>query len=69
MTPSLFVGRSIYPPVHYDRTCDLRNGNPALVSQYAAVVNVPFTLDSPSRYLRPITSMKVQNVRIALQGP
>ena len=58
-----------YPAqVHYGRACDLRNGDPALVSQYPAVVNPPFTLDSPSRYLRPITYLKVQNVRIAQQG-
>jgi len=54
--------------VHYGRTCDPRNGDPVFVSQYPAVVNPPFTFHRPSRYLRPITFWKVQNVRIALQG-
>ena len=46
----------------------MRNGDAADVSKYAAVVNFLFTLDSPSRYLQPITSVEVHNVRIALQG-
>ena len=55
-------------PVHYGRTCDLRNGDRAFVSEYPAVVNPPFTLVRPSRYLRGLTSLKVQNLRIAKQG-
>lgn len=46
----------------------MRNGEPAHVSQYAAVVNLLFTLGSPSCYLNPITFLEVQNVRIAQQG-
>jgi hypothetical protein len=61
--------RSVYlPGAPYGRKCDLRNGDATVVRENIASVNVLFTFGSQSLYLPPLNSMKVQNVRIALQG-
>ncbi len=60
---------SVYlPGGHYDRKCDLRNGDATVVRKNVTAVNVLFTFGSQFLYLLPLNSMKVQNVRIALQG-
>jgi hypothetical protein len=60
---------SVYlPGGPYGRKCDLRNGDATVVRENVAAVHVLFTFGSQSRYLPPLNSMKVQNVRIALQG-
>jgi hypothetical protein len=56
------------PAAPYGRKCDLRNADAAVVRENVTAVNVLFTFGSQSLYLTPLNSMKVQNVRIALQG-
>jgi hypothetical protein len=52
----------------YGGKCDLRNGDATVVRENIASVNVLLTFGSQSLYLPPLNSIKVQNVRIALQG-
>ena len=60
---------SVYlPGGPYGRKCDLCNGDATVVRENIAAVNALFTFGSQSLYLPPLNSMKVQNVRIALQG-
>jgi hypothetical protein len=56
------------PVGHYGPKCDPRNGHATVVRENIASVNALFTFGSQSLYLPPLNSMKVQNVRIALQG-